>query len=127
MRAHQIENGKVINTIEVESLDFLPNLIEATDGGIGWLLDGTTLTAPPDPPAVIPSAVSMRQARLALLGADLLDTVDAAINQAGGAAKIEWEYATTVERDSTLVAGMTAALGLTEQQLDDLFVAAGAL
>jgi hypothetical protein len=46
---------------------------------------------------------------------------------AGGAAKIEWEYAATVERDSTLVVGMTAALGLTEQQLDDLFVAAGAL
>ena len=35
MRAHQIENGVVVNTIEVESLDFLPGLIEATDGGIG--------------------------------------------------------------------------------------------
>jgi len=77
--------------------------------------------------ARIPKSVSMRQARLALLAADLLDTVDAAINQAGGAAKIEWEYAATVERDSTLVSGMTAALGLTEQQLDDLFLAAGAL
>ncbi len=41
MRAHLIENGKVINTIEVESLDFMPNLVEATDGGIGWdYIDG---------------------------------------------------------------------------------------
>jgi hypothetical protein len=35
MRAHQIENGVVVNTIEVESLDFMPGLIEATQGGIG--------------------------------------------------------------------------------------------
>ena len=36
MRAHQIENGIVVNTIEVDSLDFMPNLIEATEGDIGW-------------------------------------------------------------------------------------------
>lgn len=36
MRTHVIENGKVINTIEVESLDFMPGLVEATEGAIGW-------------------------------------------------------------------------------------------
>jgi hypothetical protein len=36
MKAHVIENGKVVNTIVVEALDFAPNLIEATHGGIGW-------------------------------------------------------------------------------------------
>lgn len=35
MRAHQIENGVVINTIEVDSLDFMPGLVEATEGSIG--------------------------------------------------------------------------------------------
>jgi hypothetical protein len=35
MRAHQIENGVVVNTIEVESLDFMPGLVEATGGSIG--------------------------------------------------------------------------------------------
>jgi hypothetical protein len=35
MRAHQIENGVVVNTIEVESLDFMPGLVEATEGSIG--------------------------------------------------------------------------------------------
>lgn len=49
MRAHIIENGIVANTIEVESLDFLPNLIEATRGSIGWLWDGETLSPPPTP------------------------------------------------------------------------------
>lgn len=36
MKAHVIENGKVVNTIVVDSLDFMPNLIEAAYGGIGW-------------------------------------------------------------------------------------------
>ena len=36
MRAHVVENGIVTNTIEVESLDLMPNLVEATSGGIGW-------------------------------------------------------------------------------------------
>lgn len=33
MRAHIIEDAIVTNTIEVESLDFLPNLIDASLGG----------------------------------------------------------------------------------------------
>lgn len=49
MRAHIIENGKVTNTIEVDSLDFMPNLISGETGGIGWLWDGSTLTAPTSP------------------------------------------------------------------------------
>jgi hypothetical protein len=36
MRAHVITDGKVSNTIEVDSLDFMPGLVEATSGGIGW-------------------------------------------------------------------------------------------
>lgn len=54
MNAHQIKNGVVINTLVVESLDFLPGLIEAKQGGIGWLWDGETLTtAPPVPPPTV--------------------------------------------------------------------------
>jgi hypothetical protein len=46
MRAHQIENGVVVNTIEVESLDFMPNLVEATEGGIGWTYANGVFTQP---------------------------------------------------------------------------------
>jgi hypothetical protein len=49
MRAHIIENGVVTNTIEVESLDFMPGLIDGSVGSIGWLWDGETLTPPPAP------------------------------------------------------------------------------
>lgn len=51
MRAHIVENGIVTNTIEVESLDFMPNLVDGETGGIGWLWDGVNLTPPlaPEP------------------------------------------------------------------------------
>lgn len=46
MKAHIIENDIVINTIEVDSLDFMPNLVEATDGGIGWSYSDGVFAAP---------------------------------------------------------------------------------
>lgn len=83
------------------------------------------------PRPTIPTVVTMRQARLALHGAGLLGLVDAAVEAipgpAGEAARIEWEYALSVERGSTLVASMAAAIPLTEGELDALFTAADAL
>ena len=83
------------------------------------------------PPSTVPAAVSMRQARLALLQAGLLAQVDAAIASMPGvdgeAARIEWEYATEVRRDSPLVDGLAAALSLTPEQLDNLFETGAAL
>ena len=49
MNAHVIKNGVVVNTIVVDSLDFMPGLVEATAGGIGWTFDGTNFTPPPEP------------------------------------------------------------------------------
>jgi len=76
----------------------------------------------------VPQSITMRQARLALLGAGLLDNVSAVINSlpepTKSAAMIEWEYASEVQRTTGLVASMGAALGLTEAQLDSLFIQA---
>ena len=81
--------------------------------------------------ASVPSSVTMRQARLALLGAGLLARVDAAINGLPSpqkeAARIEWEYATEVQRSSGLVPMMRVALGLDDAALDALFIGAAAL
>ena len=46
MKAHVITNGKVVNTVEVESLDSLPNLVAATEGEIGWLYENGALINP---------------------------------------------------------------------------------
>ena len=81
--------------------------------------------------ARIPSVVSMRQARLALLGAGLLSQVNDALAAMAGiegeAARIEWEFAAEVKRSSPLVVSLSAALGLSEAQLDALFTQASTL
>lgn len=82
-------------------------------------------------PTPIPAEVTMRQARLALLGAGLLAGVDAAIASLPepdkSAAQIDWEYAAVVQRSSGLVPAMGAALGMSEAQIDALFVTAAGL
>jgi hypothetical protein len=48
MRAHIIKDGKVDNTIMVDSLSILPGLVDGEHGGrIGDLWDGTVFTTPP--------------------------------------------------------------------------------
>jgi hypothetical protein len=86
----------------------------------------------PEPlPPVIPSIVSMRQARLALLYAGLLSQVTLAIEELPSpvkeAAQIEWEYSQEVHRDKTFVQTLAATLGLTNEQLDNLFITASQL
>lgn len=81
--------------------------------------------------AAVPESVTMRQARLALLGAGLLAQVNAVVadmpGAEGDAVRIEWEFSSTVERNRPLVLSLIAALGLTDAQLDDLFRQAAAL
>ena len=93
--------------------------------------DADVPPVPEPPPPAVPTAVTMRQARLALLGAGALAGVEAAINALPSpqkeAARIEWEYATEVQRSSGLVPMMGAALGLDDAALDALFIAAAAL
>lgn len=79
------------------------------------------------PKPVIPKVVTMRQAKLALLQQGLLNSVNAIIEQAGDAAKVEWQYATEVKRDNSLVQAIATQLSLTEQQIDELFTLAASL
>jgi len=75
-----------------------------------------------------PKTVTMRQARLALLQAGLLATVDTAIaNGSDEAMKIEWDYATSIERNWSSLIALTTAMGMTSEQLDDLFLSASTL
>ncbi len=75
----------------------------------------------------IPTTVSMRQARLALLQVNMLSQIEIAIASGSQADKITWEYATEVNRSDALVINMSAALGLSEAQLDALFTLAAGL
>lgn len=76
--------------------------------------------------ATVPLKVTMRQARKALLLVGKLDAVNAAINAlpspARELAKIEWEYSQEVQRAWPLVAQLIPALGMTEREMDELFI-----
>lgn len=69
----------------------------------------------------VPQQVTMRQVRLALLSAELLDDVEMVIATAGRAAQLEWEYAAVVERSNPVVAAVQQQQGMTDAQIDDLF------
>ena len=132
MRAHVIENGVVVNTVEVESLGVLPGLVAAQGNeGIGWLYDGINFTSPPPPTPSVPTEVTMRQARSALLENGLLANVQPAINSLSEPdktkAQIEWEYSNALQRSNPFVGVLGTALGLSSQDLDDLFIQAAAL
>ena len=82
-------------------------------------------------PESVPSEVTMRQARLALLAAGKLSGVDAAIASMPEpdktAASIEWEYSNALQRSSPFVSQLGAALGLDDAGIDALFIAAAKL
>lgn len=95
--------------------------------GDSWIV----LESYPAPQVAVPAAVTMRQARLALLGAGLLDDIDTAINALAGpqkeAARIEWEYSQEVQRYNGFVSILAPSLGLSEAQIDNLFIQASTL
>jgi hypothetical protein len=77
----------------------------------------------PDPePTPVPQVIKIRQAKLVLLAAGLLDDVDAAVAQADRATQIEWEYAAEVNRDWPTLIYLATSMGLSDTVLDGLFI-----
>ena len=81
MRAHIVENGVVVNTIEVDSLDAIPGLIDGDIGGIGWLWDGENFT-PPAPDAEAQWAVVRIERNKLLAESDWTQLPDAPVDAA---------------------------------------------
>lgn len=75
----------------------------------------------------VPTAITPLQGRLALKRAGLLGSVEAAIVQANGETQIWWEYATLWHRSHSLLNALATSLGLSSNQVDDLFKVAGAI
>jgi hypothetical protein len=88
------------------------------------------LVEAPAPPSV-PRSVTMRQARLALLGAGKLSAVMGILESLPEPERtkaiIEWEYSSEVFRNRELVLALGPALGLTPSQVDELFITASTL
>ena len=73
------------------------------------------------------ATVTPRQIRLALLAAGVdLAAIDQMLAE-NPAAKIEWEYATQVDKSHALIRQFAAALSLTDEQVDGIFKLAAGL
>ena len=75
----------------------------------------------------IPYKISIRQAKLALLGAGLLDDIENAMASADRSVQISWEYATEFERDNPIILYFQSQLNLSKEQVDNLFISAKGL
>ena len=88
--------------------------------------------APLPKPAAAPQEVPQWAAEIALVDANLLDEVEAAIaavTPPGQKKKIEilWNKRPTIQRDSPVIAVMKTVIPLTDAELDQLFIDAQAL
>jgi hypothetical protein len=131
----RIENGVVAELFETDgdiAEMFHPSMvwIEApANVAVGYSYSAGSFTPPaaPAPMAHVPQSVSPLQARRALLAAGLLSQVQTAVAGADQETQLAWEFATSVDRDSAVVASLAAALGLSPAQLDALFTSAAAI
>lgn len=132
--------GLVINSIAWDGVSGNPvpeNCIaiprdEVQGSGIGWTyLDGvfTRPAEPPPPPVVIPTIVSRFQARAAMVQAGYFTQVDdfmAALPKTD-IRRMAWDDASQFDRTSTTLQAMVQMLGLSDTELDALFVLAASI
>lgn len=118
-----IEDSKVCAVVSDDhvggQLIDMPEGFKIEDVGKFNVVDGMLVPS-------IPKEVTPRQARLALLQATLLDEVELLLVN-DKAMQIWWEYSLDIKRDHPHIIAMGTALGMTEAQLDELFILAGSL
>lgn len=141
MATHSIveaESGLVVNVIAVGP-DGLPEdwpvppdqtLVRQDGGQIGGTWDGQAFHPPESTPAApaAPDRVNNSQMREALRRAGLLGAINGFIAGLGSEeAEIAWEYGNEIFRVSPLVQAAQAALSLSDEQVDQLFITAATI
>jgi hypothetical protein len=132
MIAALIENGIVANLIVVQSLDVLPGLIDGTGASIGDGWDGTQFVKPMPVASPIPQSVTRRQAKQALILANLIDRIQPALDAITDPTQralmqSEWDDSQDFFRGRPAVTLIGNAIGLDAAGIDNLFIRAAAL
>lgn len=75
----------------------------------------------------VPTTITARQLRLALVDRGIdIGKIDEIINALPGeqktAAQISWEYAHTFKRNNPMLLQVAEAIGITEEELNDIFI-----
>jgi len=108
------------------------NIEEFTDeetGAMQWRADSVRKEWPKEPE--VPIEVYAWRLRLVVAAAGLKDNIDLLLSNLPEPDKTvaheAWNAGVTIRRDSILLAQVTSALGLTEQQVDEMFIQANAI
>lgn len=132
----KVENGLVVNRAVFDGA--IPSgwaepgdvWIPSDAAQIGWAYGGGKFSEPKSAPEAIaihvPVMVTLYQGRAALIGAGLFNQVKAAVEAQGqdSLAYQAFEYANHWYRDSPFIAQLAQGLGLSDSQIDALFLAA---
>lgn len=116
-------------------IDGVPHFVPEASGNryyeaiLEWVAEGGVIEPAPEPPVVVPQVVSRFQARAVLHLAGLLEQVELimADPETDMLAKLAWSDAQEFRRDSPTLLALSATLGLTDAQLDDLFIQAATI
>lgn len=101
---------------------------------VGWVLSGNTLVQNPSDTVVVPSFVTPRQIRIALVvtgNQAILDNITSILSQLPepnkSIATITWEYSTEIYRSNPILNQLAPMLGITSDELDNFFIIASTL
>jgi hypothetical protein len=93
-----------------------------------WLAEGNTPNPYVPPPPAIPQQVPMWAVRTVLQNDGLFDQAQAHINETSdNALKNVWEYGNFADRNSRAINVLAIELGLTDAQVDQMFIDANNL
>lgn len=117
----------MIHVKKISEIQSVPNKVHTFVNGDGWDVyqkgdDVPVITQEPFFPVL--SAV---QIRLALDAAGLLNAVESAVESAGSAAQIWWKKSQDFARFHPILLQMIAALGWSDEQVNQLWTVAASL
>lgn len=128
-----IDSTNVINVVEYEEAPGNPPpgfespiiAVQSDVAGPGWTYVDNEFVAPPAPPTpvYVPQQAPMWAVRSVLKTGGLFDQaqsiIDASTNEN---LKLVWEYGNYADRNSPSIAALASEIGLTEAQIDQMFI-----
>lgn len=126
--AKYTEQGSILAVIDGQKMTVPDDMGNRHRAALAeWELAGNTIEPYVAPHPAIPQVVSRFQARAALYGAGLLDDVEAAIASADPITQMAWADAQEFQRNSPTILSLAAVLGLSESDVDELFITASGI
>ena len=114
----------VVANIAVSEKALGANWVESTVAKKGDLYNGSVFTTP-EPVATTPGTITQVQGMKALHRAGKKKAIKTMLSAPGNEeAEIAFEYNRTWNRDSQFIADLAPALGMTEEEIDALFIVA---